>query len=174
MHEPPHVLSILLYIKTKEMKKVFLVAAILVTAFVQQSSAQESKKSASPELISSYYNLKDALVKGNSGAAALSATELSTAFSAGKEMIPELMLASLVKDADAIAKAKNIKVQREKLASLSVGMIELSKTIKLSADPVYEQYCPMQKASWLSSSKSIKNPYYGSAMLTCGSVRSTL
>ena len=156
------------------MKKVFLVAAILATAFVQQSFAQDSKKSASSELISSYYNLKDALVKGNSGAAALSATELSIAFSAGKEMIPEVMLASLIKDADAIAKAKNIKVQRDNLVSLSARMIELSKTITLSAAPVYEQYCPMQKASWLSSSKAVKNPYYGSAMLTCGSVRSTL
>jgi hypothetical protein len=53
-------------------------------------------------------------------------------------------------------------------------MIVLAKAVKLSSDPIYEAYCPMKKASWLSSEKVIKNPYYGSAMLTCGSVRDTL
>ena len=28
----------------------------------------------------------------------------------------------------------------------------------------------MKKAAWLSSEKQIKNPYYGSSMLTCGEV----
>jgi hypothetical protein len=32
----------------------------------------------------------------------------------------------------------------------------------------------MKKASWLSSEAAIKNPYFGSAMLTCGKVTATL
>jgi hypothetical protein len=32
----------------------------------------------------------------------------------------------------------------------------------------------MKKASWLSNDKAIKNPYYGSAMLTCGNVKTIL
>jgi Protein of unknown function (DUF3347). len=32
----------------------------------------------------------------------------------------------------------------------------------------------MKKANWLSSEKEIKNPYYGSTMLTCGSVVDTI
>ncbi|NNC61403.1 MAG: DUF3347 domain-containing protein, partial [Eudoraea sp.] len=39
-------------------------------------------------------------------------------------------------------------------------------------------HCPMANsnkgADWLSSSKEIRNPYYGEAMLTCGSVRGEL
>jgi hypothetical protein len=35
-------------------------------------------------------------------------------------------------------------------------------------------YCPMKKANWLSSSATIKNPYYGNSMLTCGKVVETL
>ncbi|RYF82932.1 MAG: DUF3347 domain-containing protein, partial [Chitinophagaceae bacterium] len=35
-------------------------------------------------------------------------------------------------------------------------------------------YCPMKKALWLSNEKAIKNPYYGSAMLTCGKVTETI
>jgi len=32
----------------------------------------------------------------------------------------------------------------------------------------------MKKATWLSSNKTIKNPYYGNAMLTCGQVTETM
>jgi hypothetical protein len=31
----------------------------------------------------------------------------------------------------------------------------------------------MKKASWLSSEKTIKNPYFGSAMLSCGELTNT-
>ncbi|MAQ74933.1 MAG: hypothetical protein CL613_01215 [Aquimarina sp.] len=31
----------------------------------------------------------------------------------------------------------------------------------------------MKKAYWLSKEKDIKNPYYGSSMLTCGKVAET-
>jgi hypothetical protein len=32
----------------------------------------------------------------------------------------------------------------------------------------------MKKAYWLSGDKVIKNPYFGSAMLTCGTITETL
>ena len=50
----------------------------------------------------------------------------------------------------------------------------LAKKVKLSLAPVYQEYCPIQKASWLSNNKAIKNPNYGIAMITCGSVQATL
>jgi hypothetical protein len=37
-------------------------------------------------------------------------------------------------------------------------------------ESVYYQYCPMKKMYWLSKEETIKNPYYGSKMLTCGNV----
>jgi hypothetical protein len=53
-------------------------------------------------------------------------------------------------------------------------MYTLAKAAKLSPQPVYEQYCPMKNAYWLSSEASIKNPYYGNEMLSCGEVKDTL
>ena len=53
-------------------------------------------------------------------------------------------------------------------------MIALAKVSKLSSQPIYQLYCPMKKSSWLSSEKTIKNLYYGKAMLTCGSILQTL
>jgi hypothetical protein len=81
---------------------------------------------------------------------------------------------TLLKDASAISSNKDLKEQRIRFAPFSENMIALAKTVKLSAEPVYQQYCPMKKASWLSKEQGIKNPYYGSAMLTCGSVKATL
>ncbi|RYF79677.1 MAG: DUF3347 domain-containing protein, partial [Chitinophagaceae bacterium] len=45
-----------------------------------------------------------------------------------------------------------------------------AKALKPGNEPIYLQYCPMKNASWLSSAKQIRNPYYGSSMLTCGEV----
>ena len=56
----------------------------------------------------------------------------------------------------------------------SKNMYELIKTLKLNTSTVYEQYCPMKKAAWLSESEDIRNPYYGDDMLECGTVSATL
>lgn len=64
-----------------------------------------------------------------------------------------------------------ISKQREHFKLLSNNMIELV-TITGSEGTLYEQYCPMydKGSSWLSDSKEIRNPYYGSKMLACGRV----
>ncbi len=156
------------------MKKIFVMLALLATAFTHNSFAQDSAKSESVQIIDAYYKLKDALVGSNPTMAATNAGELAKAINGTDKTVNDDAKATLLKDADAISSSKDIKLQREKFASLSNNMSELAKTVKLSADPVYQQYCPMKKASWLSSDKAIKNPYFGSAMLTCGSVKTTL
>lgn len=157
------------------MKKIFLMLAIIATAFTQNSFAQDSTKTQPAQLLNAYYKLKDALVSSNATLAAANADELVKAINGtDKQTVNDDARASLLKDANTISQSKDIKLQREKFAALSNNMFELAKTVKLSAEPVYQQYCPMKKASWLSNDKAIKNPYYGSAMLTCGSVKTTL
>lgn len=157
------------------MKKIFLMLALFATAFIQNSFAQDSAKPQSAQLLNAYYKLKDALVSSNAATAAASADELVKAITGTDEAtINENTRNTLVKEASAISQSKDIKLQRERFATLSNSMFELAKTVKLSTEPVYQQYCPMKKASWLSNDKVIKNPYYGSMMLTCGSVKTTL
>ena len=149
--------------------------AFIATALTQNSFAQDSTKTQPAQLLNAYYQLKDNLVKSNATAAAASAGELVKAINnADAATVNDDTRTSLLKDANAISQSSDIKVQRGKFATLSNNMFELAKTVKLSAEPVYQQYCPMKKASWLSNDKAIKNPYYGSAMLTCGSVKTTL
>lgn len=157
------------------MKKIFFMLAFTAIAFVQNSFAQDSTKAPASPLLNAYYTLKDALVSSNAGTAAASAGELATVINGtDAATINENTRTALLKDAGAISQSKDIALQREKFASLSNRMFELAKTVKLSAKPVYQQYCPMKKASWLSNEQAIKNPYYGNMMLTCGAVKTTL
>ena len=80
-------------------------------------------------------------------------------------------------DAQHIKENKDTELQREYFMSLSKNMYELIKAAK-PAETVYYQFCPMANdgkgANWLSKESAIKNPYYGSQMLSCGKVVETI
>ena len=154
------------------MKKIFFIVAFIATALVQTSFAQE-KSANSADILTQYYAVKDALVSGNSSLANAKAIEF-VKIATDATTLPEANRVALIKDAANIAKTKDLKKQRGYFSALSENMFALAKSTKLSTEPVYKAYCPMAKASWLSNSSAIKNPYYGSAMLTCGKVVETL
>jgi len=156
------------------MKKIFLLVAFIATAFVQTGFAQQAPAQ-TPAILPLYYNVKDALVGGNSNLAASKAGDLVKALSStDAKAIGEGNRNGLLEHAGKIAKSKDLKSQREHFSGLSTSMIALAKNSKLSTQPVYQMYCPMKKSNWLSSEKAVKNPYYGSAMLTCGNVVETI
>ena len=158
------------------MKKSILVIALLATIFVQRTFAQDSTQQHQlSQLLTQYYNIKDALVAGNGNLASGKAEEfIKTANSIDYKVISEGNINALLKDATPISETKDIKVQREHFSNLSNNMASLAKSVKLTTEPIYQAYCPMKKANWLSNDKAIKNPYYGSAMLTCGKVVETI
>ena len=69
--------------------------------------------------------------------------------------------------------AGNIVHQREHLVLLSKDFYDIAKTFG-TAKPIYKIFCSMydnnKGAYWISDSKVVKNPYYGSSMLDCGVV----
>jgi DNA-binding transcriptional regulator WhiA len=158
------------------MKKIFLLVAFLATSMVQHSFAQDhSGHAQSTDLLGLYYNIKDALISGNAATVRAEATSFVKAINSDEvKKLPEASRLVLSKGASNIAQAKDIKKQREYFAAFSDDMFALAKSTKLSTAPIYKAYCPMKKASWLSSEATIKNPYYGTAMLTCGKVTETL
>lgn len=149
---------------------------VLVTVSSQHAFAQVS------DILPSYYGIKDALVAGDADAAAAKAGELlkaiegvdrtkmpakdHTAFMAIKD--------KLAFDARHISEKKEIGHQREHFAALSANMMTLARGVRLSEQAIYEDYCPMKKATWLSNDPAIKNPYYGNSMLSCGKIKTTL
>jgi Protein of unknown function (DUF3347). len=158
------------------MKKMFSLIAFFAATFVQKSAAQDSTQQQQlSQLLTQYYNIKDALVAGNGNLASVKADEfIKTANSIDYKLISEGNINALLKDATPISETKDVKIQREHFANLSNNMIALAKVAKLGTVPIYQQYCPMKKTNWLSNNRAIKNPYYGNAMLTCGQVVETI
>ena len=157
-------------------KLIFAAVAFVATVFVQKIFAQDSTQQRQlTQLLSQYYNIKDALVAGNGNDASAKAGEfIRTANSIDYKLISEENIKAILKDATPISETKDINKQRERFANLSNNMTSLARTVKLGTAPIYQQYCPMKKTNWLSSDKAIKNPYYGNAMLTCGKVVETI
>ncbi len=129
-----------------------------------------------------YYGVKDGLVASDHEAASTHAGELVTALEAvdaskmpGPQKTEWEKLQALVRtDAVHINRNKDLVHQREHFAKLSNNMYTLVASFKANDAEAYWHYCPMKKASWLSNSKEVRNPYYGSKMLKCGSVKATL
>jgi hypothetical protein len=132
--------------------------------------------------LTSYYGLKDALVASDAEKSSVKADELAKTFDsvdAAKMTAAQktmwLKLEKLLRlDAKHIKDNKETEHQREHFAKLSNNMYALVFNFKANETEAYLEYCPMKKASWLSESKEIKNPYYGKKMLDCGSVKATL
>ena len=158
------------------MKKLFFLFAFFGTAFIQKSLAQDSTQQYQlSQLLTQYYGIKDALVAGNANTATFKAGAfIKTVNGIDYKLISEGNINILLKDATSISEDKDLEKQREHFAALSGNMAALAKSVKLSTTPVYQAYCPMKKAVWLSNEKAIKNPYYGSQMLTCGKVVETM
>jgi hypothetical protein len=128
-----------------------------------------------------YFSIKDALVKTNATTATAKASELLNAIEALKieslkteaQTAVTKVLPSIMDAAKSISVTKDIAKQREKFKVLSKNMHEII-TFYSSTETLYYQYCPMQDANWFSKDMTIKNPYYGSQMLSCGSTVETI
>ena len=147
------------------MKKILFLLGLL-TAGTTLTFAQDK----TGDLLNRYYSLKDALVSGNATLAA----EQAKAFATDAGNLEGDQGKALAKTAGQIAGTGDIEKQRSYFSSCSEEMLRLVKTAPTHAAPVYKMYCPMKKASWLSSENTVRNPYFGNRMLSCGSVTETI
>jgi hypothetical protein len=164
------------------MKKIFLLVAFIATAFTQQLFAQDAKASSLSALLPSYYEIKNALINSDSQAAAANAGDfLKVINGVDMKSLPASDMNAFMSfqdklafDAKHISESKDIAHQREHFANFSSNFFKLAKAVKLTDQAVYYDYCPMKKSYWLSADATIKNPYFGKQMLTCGKVTETL
>lgn len=152
-----------------------------------QAIAKEETKSFSIEpIVTGYLSLKNALVSDDDKAAASAGKQLlATLNKMDMKSIPtdkHKQYMDIADDAKENAEhigdnAGKIEHQREHLAFLSEDLKDL---IALLGTPqkLYQDHCPMfndgKGAIWLSETKEIKNPYYGSKMISCGKVEKTI
>jgi len=137
------------------------------------------------QVFESYFAVKDALVKSDATTASAKGAQLEAAIKAvdmyklseEEHTIWMNVVKDLETNAAQISTAKDVSNQRKFFSSLSAHLYELIKVSK-PVEPVYYQHCPMydkgKGGNWLSKESEIKNPFYGSQMLTCGSTVDTL
>ncbi len=130
-----------------------------------------------------YINLKDALVKEDSKNTSVNATSLLNNLSkVDMKLLSDnnahthwMSLVSDIKSsATSISKTSDIKGQRDHFKHLSSHLINAVQLFGVK-EKVYVEFCPMADnnngAYWLSKEEKVINPYFGSAMLTCGEVK---
>ena len=156
--------------------------AIIAISTTKLTFAQSKTDVAFNQLLTAYYDVKNALATDKKDLA----TEKVKVFSARVDAIPHKdlpatqhtlwMEQSKIIKAKAIelANGKDIKTQRKSFEGISSGMIKVVRNIKFNTTTVYVQHCPMAKASWLNEKENIENPYYGSMMFDCGDLTETI
>jgi hypothetical protein len=130
------------------------------------------------EIFDHYIHIKNALVEGNSSEAANGAKAMERAitkvdkslFTAQQKSEYDEVSDDLKEHAEHVGKSE-LAHQRAHFATMSEDVYALAKAFG-TGSALYHYHCPMYNnnkgAMWLSESKEIKNPYYGSEMLTCG------
>ncbi|TKD65175.1 efflux RND transporter periplasmic adaptor subunit [Flavobacterium sp. ASW18X] len=162
---------------------------------MMNQSAEENKKMMAMELslstsfqeqfvkaLPSYLELKDALVASDAEKVSAFAKATSEKLKAITQTNLDKMLRSHLSKSieilDAIAKNSDLENQRSHFVVLNENLVAIVMNLEGLDDTLYVQKCPMandnEGAVWLSMEEEIRNPYYGDAMLTCGSVIDSL
>ena len=137
-------------------------------------------------VLTSYLALKDAFIASDSTKVPANSLLVSDALkkvdvalltgdaqNAGKKYLP-----SLEKSLRHIHANRNIEKQRAAFRTLSDSLYITIKAFGLGGKEAFYEYCPMafneEGAFWLSDQETIRNPYFGDKMLTCGEVKEKL
>jgi len=139
--------------------------------------------------LNAYYNLKDAFVASDTALAntagfqlkllldSLKLDEMKTVDSIGYQSIAGRP-GDVASEITGMLGEKDLEKKRESFEMISNAFYDMMRVIKPAGATIYYQYCPMafndKGAYWLSNKDSIRNPYFGKKMLTCGEVRETL
>jgi hypothetical protein len=159
-----------------------LIAAIILIVMTTFSIQAQQNHTGLSTLLNSYYEVKEALVNADAETAVAKASQFIQASNdfdiktlpGDKIDAFTALQKKLITDAERIKTTKDITKQREYFGTFSLDFYSLAKRVKLSAQPVYQVYCPMKKMYWLNYDRTIRNPYYGHTMLSCGQITETI
>ncbi|MBN1543433.1 efflux RND transporter periplasmic adaptor subunit [candidate division KSB1 bacterium] len=152
----------------------------------ERSHLSAEAKQALQPLYTAYFDLKDHLVRDDLPQALQAATAYKNAlnkvdmtlFSGANHGVWMQHQADFKADLQHIAHIKEIKDLRNSFQSLSNTLISLTESWGSPVGETHILHCPMadddKGADWLSKEKEVKNPYFGAAMLRCGSVTRTI
>ena len=138
------------------------------------------------QMLDEYITLKDALVESDAEAAKEAASVVLNSANAmpvatlevEQKAFAEQQVDKIRNSAAKIAGTNDLAEQRNNLEDLSEAVFSLTKAFGATDQKVYYQHCPMvnnnQGAYWVSTNSEIRNPYFGSSMLKCGSIEEVI
>ncbi|MGX7666327.1 DUF3347 domain-containing protein [Flavobacterium pedocola] len=155
------------------MKTLFAIVLSCLGLMTAQAQSKEWN-----EVLKNYLSMEDALVASNPGDAKNAMDKMhkdvlklqSEAKGKNYEKEAKFLAAYL----EAYNKANSLDEIRTGFEKISKSMIALAEQKVFDTDALYVVYCPMKKTNWLDDANTVKNPHYGKAMLTCGSVKKTI
>lgn len=143
-----------------------------------QSPEQELKA-----VFTAYFSVKEALVASDAALAKQRGGAFDEAvhrvpmdqLDAGLHTLWMDVMPGLMDPAHLISGTTDLKKQRDAFAQLTTPMKQLAQGFPTGLT-IYVDHCPMYNggSDWLSTDKAIQNPFFGSAMLGCGSVSGTI
>lgn len=142
----------------------------------------DAQASDAKQVLADYMAVKDALVATDKDAAAQAGKKMESAlrglnissYTAEQQKELKDIVADAVEHAEHIGKSE-MDHQREHFKTLSKDMVDMV-AITGTGGKMYQMYCPMYDGGspWLSMEKEVKNPYYGSKMMSCGKMEKEL
>jgi membrane fusion protein, copper/silver efflux system len=139
------------------------------------------------ELTTAYIGLKDEMVEGQTSditsageKVAKSLSKVDMKLTKGEAHMHWMALLSPMQTSlNKITTSNNRDTQRLEFINLSKALINAVESFGTDNEStLYVQFCPMANdnkgATWISLNENIINPYFGDAMLTCGSVESVI
>ncbi len=154
------------------MKNSSLLFAVILAAALPASGGEatscadcDNACSAGPHaaLLSTYVQISNALAADNLGDAQTAAAQLACCLTCDNR-------AGLTDKVQAFTKAASLAEARALFKGISAAVVP----IVADAGDHFVMTCPMAKADWIQTDSSIANPYFGSSMLRCGSIKKTI
>ncbi|MGH9339118.1 MAG: DUF3347 domain-containing protein [Acidobacteriota bacterium] len=143
----------------------FLILSFTVTAWAGTADAEIEK------ILDQYFQIHAALAQDSTEGVDVAAREIISVASEAPATD-----SGVQKLFDDVKKAAQ-QIQGKNLDEARAAFFELSKPISAYLSnhysgnkkyPVY--FCSMSQKSWIQAEKGVRNPYYGSSMLTCGTL----
>jgi len=151
------------------MKNITLTLLALLS-IITASQAQDEASTPLKTVLEQYVKIQAALAADSLQGIPEAATAIASAAKENAGVLPE----ATASQAEAVAKATDIKAARAAFKPLSTTLIAAATAQKEKTGHYYEAFCPMANAAWIQTDKKVANPYYGASMLTCGEIRKEL
>ncbi len=134
----------------------------------QASTARHVFMKPVQEVFDDYMNIQGALAQDSLEGIGSTAAEMAKVIRGDtlKRLSP-----GVAEQADALAKAQDLGSARAAFKTLSESLIGYLQSQKTPEGAYYVAYCPMAKASWVQTDKTIMNPYMGKQMIHCGQIK---